>query len=1255
MNINCKLKNWTWKLLTYGSISAIALTRTQGFACQSFSALAQVIPDATLGAESSLVNSSGSIYQIDGGAIRGGNLFHSFSNFSLPTGSTAYFNNSGIENIISRVTGTAISHIDGLIKANGTANLFLINPNGIVFGENTKLEIGGSFTATTAKAIKFADGNLFSATDTGSLPLLTMSVPVGVQWGTGQPKSIINAGNLAVASGQNLTLSAGTIVSTGELRSPEGNLILTTILNSDNPAASLSELLALGSYNPSLTATAEGLAIGNSGIIVQPGNIALKNGVAQTATMTAARDLQLVESQLQTTGNLQLWAKHNLQVRDSTANPVLIQAGGNLIIQGDRAIDILALNHPQTPFVSAGNLSLISDGIISGDAHFTSGGNFTIQNLAGEVGNFLSIQDPIISANGDVTFGNYTGASLKVEATGSIIATGAINILMADASLLPAPIGSDSYILGSNPSLILRAGLTTLTNPANIPITVGVTNFTPAGSSSGGKISVLGNIITTNGGSAILEAAGNINTKDIKANGGNITLTSHNGAIDTSAGTLNSTAIFSDAIAITAASNITLGNIILAGVVAAKDLNINSGGTITLTENSNIFRSGTTMGSTGDIYLQAAGDIVFQNQTVIQNYIGVVGEGGTVSLQAGGSIIADQSNFFTDTIGLGNAGSVSFQANNSITLNNTNVSSSARGTANAGNVSLTSQGAIALNNSTIFSDTNGTGNAGNVLFQAGTNISLQGTLIYNNTLSQSGNAGSISLEANDTISLFGTASNGKTSGLSSSSEGSNAGSGGDIKITTGTLQLEDGAFLNASTVSNSNGGNITVNVSNLNLLSGGQILATTTGNGAAGKIAVNATDSITISGNDSTYASRLASLGTNNVPNDGAASIISVFSTGIGNAGDIGITTSTLSLNNGAQLSARSSGGGNAGSINLDVNQLSLNNATITASTSQQGQGGTININAQDAVTLENQSQILAQSSGTGKAGNLQITTKEFSANNSQVEVSSKASGEGGTLTINATKIFLDNQSQLVADTAASDGGNINLVASDYLLMRHNSLISASAGGTGNGGNLNINSSFVIAVPSENSDITANAFQGSGGNITISTTAIYGLTYRSQLTSRSDITASSAYGVSGTVTINALAIDASRALTVLPSQLGKEKSLEGDRCQVDANSNTSQFIITGKGGLPINPYESLNSDTLAINWLDRNSSGVGKPELTANPPAITKIENSPSPLVEAQGLQIRQGKVMLVANTAEVNPSSSWQRVATCQAGQNGF
>jgi hypothetical protein len=80
------------------------------------------------------------------------------------------------------------------------------------------------------------------------------------------------------------------------------------------------------------------------------------------------------------------------------ANPFLAKAGGNLYIQGDQNIDILALNHPETPFQSGGDLSLVSDGIISGDAHYDSGGKFSILNLSGSPGNFVSLYDPIITA-----------------------------------------------------------------------------------------------------------------------------------------------------------------------------------------------------------------------------------------------------------------------------------------------------------------------------------------------------------------------------------------------------------------------------------------------------------------------------------------------------------------------------------------------------------------------------------------------------------------------------------------------------------------------------------------------------------------------------------------------------------------------------------------------------------------------------------------------------------------------------------------
>ncbi len=212
-------------------------------------ALAQIQKDGTLGSESSIITpkliDGQPIDQIDGGAVRGTNLFHSFEQFSVSEGRTVYFNNAiDIQNIISRVSGNSISNIDGILKANGTANLFLINPNGIVFGSNASLNIGGSFVASTASSLNFADGTKFSATSPQTTPLLTLNVPIGLQFGAtaapirnqsqAKPDGAVNifrqGVGLQVQQGKTLALIGGDItLEGGNITAKDGRVELGSV------------------------------------------------------------------------------------------------------------------------------------------------------------------------------------------------------------------------------------------------------------------------------------------------------------------------------------------------------------------------------------------------------------------------------------------------------------------------------------------------------------------------------------------------------------------------------------------------------------------------------------------------------------------------------------------------------------------------------------------------------------------------------------------------------------------------------------------------------------------------------------------------------------------------------------------------------------------------------------------------------------------------------------------------------------------
>ncbi|MBW4681085.1 MAG: CHAT domain-containing protein [Microcoleus vaginatus WJT46-NPBG5] len=782
-----------------------------------------------------VVTPKGNQFNITGGQLSRdrANLFHSFEQFNLDAGQVAHFlSNPAIRNILARINGGDVSYINGLISiTGGNSNLFLMNPAGFVFGSNASLNVPASFSATTANGIGF-NSLWFRSVGANNYATLNGS-PNSFAFATAQPGTIFNFGNLAVSGGQNLSFLAGIVVNAGSLSAPGGQITIAAVpgenvvrlsqpgmllsldvaagiqgLEDESPVnpVSLPQLLTGGgSHANQIALNKDGqLELIGSGIRVEPGDVVISNNSfnnnqklainSGNALLAADNNLSLVESQLRTTGNLNLIAGNTVTVRDSLTNPFSAVAGRNLYVRGTEAIDILALNHPGMPFQSGGNMTFVTNGVFSGDARFASQGNFSILNEAGDAGKFISFFDPIISANGDVIFGDYTGVALKIEAKGSITG-GDITITGPDTDI--SGTDPDIAILNNSAALILRSDLTTLANSANAlgeileegtifnitdePITNGIT---------------INNILTA-GGPVIFSGAGAITLGSINTQGGIINVTSSNSTI-TSAGLLNSSSSSGSggAITLNAAGNILTSEISARSnatpQIVAETGQPAMGGDITITSiagnidtTAGILDASSSAGTGGAITLNAPGNLTTNN---------IVTNGGNISFSSSAGNINTAAGILNTSSSAGIGGSIALNAAGNLTTAEINTSSE---TGTGGAIALTAAGSLTGGNLS----TKGAG-GGNLTIAAGATVKT-GNL---DTSGSAGNGGNVTINSPADI-VAG----------SINAQGGSAGIGGAVSLTTASFVRSTATFIerngtdaSISTAAGAGGGGVTI-------------------------------------------------------------------------------------------------------------------------------------------------------------------------------------------------------------------------------------------------------------------------------------------------------------------------------------------------------------------------------------------------------------------------------------------------------------
>jgi filamentous hemagglutinin family protein len=806
------VKMQAWVLL-WGQVISITL---------SSYCVAQVVPDQTLPVGERSRVSGDRDTQIDGGAVRGNNLFHSFQQFSIPTGGSASFNNAlDITNIITRVTGSSLSNIDGLIRANGTANLFLINPNGILFGANARLEIGGSFLASTANSLQFADGFEFNAKATQALPLLTISAPIGLQFGS-NPGTITVQGN-----GHNLSYdseTAGTI--RGDVEplqvQPERTLALVggnIILEGGNIRAETGRIelgsVALG--NVSLNENAFGLRLGYSGV-QRFGNILLSQKASVDASGAGGGSIQ-VQSR-------QLFVNEGSAILSITTGA---NTGGDFTVNATDSVELLGESADQQyasaiftesqGMGSSGNLTINTRTLRATDGAYAS----TYITSSGDGGNLTVNASDSIELLGRSIYrtGLYAGTSPGSSGNSGDMSITTNSFKMTNGSIIFASTDGDE----SAGDITINAGSFIIRDGAR------VSSSTNTNGNAGSVTINAGSLLVRDGGRVSSSTSGDGNAGNVTINVGNLVVrNTGQEPSQISASTFgggaggNLTVNATDSIELIGRS---ADGQFPSGLFAQTE-GFGNAGNLRVNTRNLIVRNGARVAA--GTFAEGSGGNLIVNAT---DMIELIGESADGQFPTGLSAQAEPRS-------LGNAGDLSVETRNLIVRNGAGISSASRGSGAGGNLIVNATDSIQINGaapgtqfpSRLSTRTTGGGNAGDMRLRTGQLRVENGAQISSQqaTATATGTVGNIHIEAESIL----VGNNGRITieDRSTIATRQRAASVGNINIQTNDLTVDRGG-ISAETAS-TDGGNVDLDVQNTLLLQNESLISTNAGTAQTG-------------------------------------------------------------------------------------------------------------------------------------------------------------------------------------------------------------------------------------------------------------------------------------------------------------------------------------------------------------------------------------------------------------------------------------